>query len=490
MTRIDMTLRMTLALLIVQSLSLATTPPLADLDLNKDGYVNGADAVLLLEGISAPEQPGADVDNNGAVDHRDLTLFLQTIAKVGWGARAEPVDDGWTETIDGWVWTPPMPDERGGWDWCFIPDPFGGGYGWCEGGGGDDDEGGPGGFEPPDDGGGGGDDDDGGGTSCECECGSVDIQGPNYVGVGQTIGFSFWRPGGTCRPRNSRVVVTSGQGLLVSTYQAGMSPGTVNYRWVFELCGGEIVCSATHTVRIREYDEIDFRYMAFIECQVIPLPAQWLTSWLTGMGWFGGDDRWFDADPPPGNWRARIDLTFRMSDFAVGGPAYLGQALTPPVFGTSTGYASAAAITNPAIPALQCPTSLVPGAAPSGSATLAPDGANAYLTITRVGSSPTTVLATSNILAGIPLVPVAPPIRSHLRVQMLHRIDPEDGSQFLDYSILPGSYHSRFPSHDFYLASQNPWGFSHTNAMNPTGPLDITLTSPIEPFSGTIRTSP
>lgn len=397
------------------------SPPSGDFD--GDGVIGGDDLALLLNQIGNPQAAieEFDINSDGEVNAHDVLILIDSFGEAptqGVSPCQEPtLPEGWCQNE--LYCYPCEPD-----DLEILP-----------GGGGEEEEdsrGSGGGNNnppppppPP--------------TGCE-----VEISGHNYIAVRGGAGFIAEVAGS-----GGEIIwtVISGENLLqsfevvnnplpdVAVIYAGDTPGTVRLK-AMVMNGGEIVCEADHVVRIKQYDEINVRYQAFIECPIIAAPP-----FAPGPPFFGGDGRSFSYN---GGYRARFDIDFRVSDFQ--GITGDFQMLTNgPPFGLTTGYPSSN-VSQAGI----APCTCVATGPFTSSATVQLNGSNHVIPGHPV--APHGVQILFHLAASNPLVALSPAINGDIAMLFTQFIDPQTGEQRLVYNI--HASHDAFPAHEFYLQGQ------------------------------------
>lgn len=290
---------------------------------------------------------------------------------------------------------------------------------------------------------------------CDCQYSPWDFFGPRFIGVNQSAGITAMPPAGCNQGGGAYTwTVTAGANLLqngpVTTnggntthLTAGGTPGTVVILFRYNKWGR--VYEQTHTIIIVEYEPVTVRYTAFIPCQILAGPP--MPPLVEGPAYFAGDDRSFSATAS--NYRVGYHKTMVISEHMPPSPNEipLFNDMGFPVFGTSFGYPVAGGIASILVPG--CPWQLAPGAVASVSTTLVPDGANWRFTLTQVAHNSAVINIHAN--ASNPAYPFgSPPIRVEMMIDMAQEVDPDDGTQGMQFVLISGS-RTFFPAHEAWI---------------------------------------
>lgn len=229
----------------------------------------------------------------------------------------------------------------------------------------------------------------------------------------------------------------------IAIIKAGGTPGTVRLKAML-VVNGEIACEADHEVRIRQYDQIEVRYKAFIPCEALKGPLGSQTAF--GFTYLGGDHRTFDYYSMA--YRAAFVQEVRASLIPPSlvppfGDELVLPSLWPP-FGQSTGYGP----DDGEEVAGACSVALFPWATPDVLATLQANENNHRITMFG-GQSPGRFELTFELAAGVPLVPFAPEIDAAVTLLITQSIDPVTGEQTA--TIHATGFHDQFPAHELYV---------------------------------------
>lgn len=462
-------------------------------DLDDDQTVTLEDFFGLLSqvGQQGPLHIPGDVDGDGMVTQTDVTLLLQALATTYWSA--------WVDVLNTLIET--HPEYVIETDASLLPgrpclQPFGDFY-YCGGGGGDpggpggngSGEGGqgnpgggggssmPGGRGPPSNGGG-----SGGGSAPCCEW-DVQIVAPtahlenghwvhdpaaNYMPVygrmSFTVNWTLLTPGcrtlwWTCCPNGTTDTAgwrwIAGQNLIKPggspwAFESNGTPGTITVQYWFRPCTGGMV-SDQHSITVKQLELLNLRYMAYIPCQAVENPLWWAPL---QYAFFAGDGRGpMYSAAMAGAYRCCLDLNFRTWGQS-GVPAtwpgapqtivVLPQTTFPP-FGLTSGYPVSAGVSTP--PGAIC-TTLVPGAAPTGTATQTAPPATHRIEWSRISTDKVRIRYV--LAASDPLVPLNPcNINADLTVEIQQTIHPLTGAEKVKYTAR--GWHDYFPAHELYL---------------------------------------
>ena len=488
----------------------ARPTPARSPDLTGDGVVDTLDLARLLNayGLSANESPAvarADLNRDGAVTKADLVLVLARMGDVidnsprcyrycesqqRWLTCDEPCGPAPSAVLD-----PPCTE--------VCPDGMVRICGFC---GGADPRGGTGGTGTlPDDGGfddgnhGGSSDTDGDGVPDATDnCPNVSnpsqadtdgdgigdacdppppppcaftINGPTFIGVLGSATLSVTPDPAAAAIASVEWTLNSGGALLdpgasttLPATQDGISLTALDSRGVVSITATVTTadgqtCSRGHLVTIMQYDKINIRYQAFIECPAVESPT----------GFFAGDGRGFAYT---GSYRAHFDINIRTSDFATGPMSRILPTTGPP-FGTSFKYPSTSiAHTVPAT----CP--LVVAGPPSSTATLVATPSNHKIEYIRLAPQKGRViffLAGENPLSPGPMTW---DIDAVIVTTIDQRIDPDTGQQSVVYDVDAG--HDAFPAHEYYLNGAVVAAISNAGGSLPSGMVGgVSLYSPL-----------
>ncbi len=495
----------------------------ADLDGDQSVTLDDFFGLLSQVGQQGQEHIPGDLDGDGAVTQTDVTLLLEALATTYWSA--------WVDVLNTLIETHPefvIETDAG-----LLPnrpclDPYGDFF-FCGGGGGGGEPGGPGGNGsgeggqpnpggggtsmpggrgPPSGGG------SGGGTAPCCEW-EVQIVAPtmhqengqwvrdpaaNYMPVygrmSFTVDWTLTTPGcrndwASCCPNGATGAVgwrwVSGQNLIKPggnpwAFESNGTPGTITVQFWFRPCTGGMI-SDQHSIVVKQYDELDIRYAAFIECSIIEGPVEW-EGFLGYWPFFGGDGRGLNPATP--TYRALLNYALRVSDFQ-GVPNEMPLTNIGPPFGQTTGYGSTGASVNATLPAWQCRAT--PSGVPFADAcTLVRSDSNHVIRWQRL--TPDKVVVRFNLTAADCLVLIAPSLRAYISLELKQLIAPDTGAQSCQYRM--SGFRTRYPSHEVYVAGHAITTLSHL-AMQTT-PLDLTLSDfwlpDNVPLTGEFQTSP